>query len=206
MNEYKEKSRATFNAQATTYDTTTQGAHARRLYPQVLAALADVPEAGELLDVGCGTGALARLVLEQRPLSRVTGLDLAPNMVAQARANLQSFGERAQVVEGDSDHLPFRDESFDAAYCNDSFHHYPDPEKASFEMWRVLRPGGLLVVGDAALPAPARALMNAFIPYSSEGDVRMYSRREFERILGRWFSTVAWENAGNHACLVKARK
>ena len=69
MNEYKEKSRATFNAQATTYDTTMQGAHARRLYPQVVAALADVPEAGELLDVGCGTGALARLVLEQRPLS-----------------------------------------------------------------------------------------------------------------------------------------
>lgn len=206
MNRYKEKSRATFDAQATTYDTTMQGAHARRLYPHVLAALAGLPDAAELLDLGCGTGALARLVLEQRPASRVTGLDLAPNMVARARTNLLSFGERARVVEGDSDRLPFRDESFDAAYCNDSFHHYPDPEKSAFELWRVLRPGGLLVVGDAALPAPARALMNAFIPFSSEGDVRMYSRREFERILGRWFSSVNWRNVGNHACLVEARK
>lgn len=206
MNKYKEKSRATFNAQATTYDVTAQGAHARRLYPHVLAALADVPAQGELLDLGCGTGALARLVLEDGPLRHVTGLDLAPNMVAQARANLRSFGERAQVIEGDSDRLPFHDESFDAAYCNDSFHHYPDPEKATFELWRVLRPDGLLVVGDAALPAPVRALMNAFIPFSNEGDVHLYSRREFERILGRWFSAVTWCNVGNHACLVEARK
>lgn len=206
MNKYKEKSRATFDAQATTYDATMQGAHARRLYPHVLAALADVPTQGELLDLGCGTGALARLVLEDGPQRRVTGLDLAPNMVAQARANLRSFGERANVMEGDSDRLPFRDESFDAAYCNDSFHHYPDPEKATFELWRVLRPGGLLVVGDAALPAPVRALMNAFIPFSSEGDVHLYSRRELERLLGRWFSFVNWRNVGDHACLVKARK
>lgn len=206
MNTYKEKSRATFNAQATTYDTTSQGAHARRLYPHVLAALADVPDAREVLDLGCGTGALARLVLEDGPQRRVTGLDLAPNMVARARVNLQSFGERARVMEGDSDRLPFHDESFDIAICNDSFHHYPDPEKATFELWRVLRPGGLLVVGDAALPAPVRALMNAFIPFSSEGDVHLYSRRELERLLGRWFAAVNWQNVGNHACLVKARK
>lgn len=205
MDQYKERSRKAFNAQAATYDRTDTGAHARRLYPHVLAALAGARE-GDLLDVGCGTGALARLVLEQGPMCRVTGLDLAPAMVEQARANLGGFGARMHVVEGDSDRLPFHEESFDAAYCNDSFHHYPDPEKAAFEVWRVLRPGGLFVVGDSALPAPARAIMNAFMRFSSEGDVRIYSKGEYERMLGRWFSSVTWRRVEGAACIVEARK
>ena len=48
--------------------------------------------------------------------------------------------------------------------ANDSFHHYPDPERAAFQAWRVLAPGGALVVGDAWQPAPARAIMNAWMP------------------------------------------
>ena len=148
----KERSRAAFDAQASTYDDGGKGEHARRLYPHASGALEGAR--GELLDIGCGTGALARLVLEQDSTRRVTGVDLSPNMAARARDALRPFGGRARIVEGDSDRLPFRDESFDAAYCNDSFHHYPDPEKAAFEAWRVLRPGALFVVGDCWLPAP----------------------------------------------------
>ncbi|HIY82435.1 MAG TPA: class I SAM-dependent methyltransferase [Candidatus Rubneribacter avistercoris] len=206
MDDRKQKSRIAFDAQAPTYDSAAQGAHARGLYPHVLTALARVPCGGELLDVGCGTGALARLVLKQDPTCRVTGLDLAPNMVAQARANLEGFADRVRLVEGDSDRLPFREESFDAAWCNDSFHHYPDPERVAFEVWRVLRPGGLFAMGDVALPAPARVIMNAAMPFSNEGDVRIYARGELERILGRWFSSVVWRRVGASACLVEAWK
>ena len=143
MDQLKEKSRKAFDAQAADYDRTEKGAHARRLYPHVLAALDGVRE-GELLDVGCGTGALARLVLEQGPKRRVTGVDLAPGMVAHARASLAAFGDRARIAEADSERLPFHEESFDAAYCNDSFHHYPDPGKAVFEIWRGPARGGRL--------------------------------------------------------------
>ena len=205
MDQLKEKSRKAFDAQAADYDRTEKGAHARRLYPHVLAALDGVRE-GELLDVGCGTGALARLVLEQGPKRRVTGVDLAPGMVAHARASLAAFGDRARIAEADSERLPFHEESFDAAYCNDTFHHYPDPGKAVFEIWRVMRPGGLLVVGDCTLPAPVRAVMNASLRFSSEGDVHIYSKGEYERILGRWFSSVAWRRVEGSACLVEARK
>ena len=59
MDDRKQKSRIAFDAQAPTYDSAAQGAHARGLYPHVLAALARIPRGGELLDVGCGTGALA---------------------------------------------------------------------------------------------------------------------------------------------------
>ena len=202
----RSRSRAAFDAQAATYDEGMQGEHARRLYPHVLTevtrAVAGNP-APRLLNLGCGTGALAALVLEGIPDARLSCVDLSPVMARVARGRL---GDRAEVRLCDAERLPFRDGSFDAAWCNDSFHHYPDPERAAFQAWRVLAPGGTLVVGDAWQPAPARAIMNAWMPRSREGDVRIYSEGEMRRILGTWFSDVAWRRVGSTACVVVARK
>lgn len=164
----RSRSRAAFDAQAPTYDTGTGGEHARRLYPHVLAEVARAVEGGpapRLLDLGCGTGALAELVLGEIPRARLSCVDLSPRMAEAARERL---GGRAEVLLCDAERLPFRDGSFDAAWCNDSFHHYPDPERTAFQAWRVLAPGGALVVGDAWQPAPARAIMNAWMPHSKE--------------------------------------
>lgn len=200
------RSRTAFDAQAATYDEGMQGEHARNLYPHVLAevtrAVAGDP-APRLLDLGCGTGALGELVLSRLPGARLTCVDLSPRMVEAARMRL---GDRADVLLCDVERLPFRDGSFDAAWCNDSFHHYPDPERAAFQAWRVLAPGGTFIIGDAWQPAPARAIMNAWMPYSREGDVRIYSEAELRRILGTWFSDVSWRRVGQTACIAVARK
>ena len=202
----RSRSRAAFDAQAPTYDIGREGEHARRLYPDVLAevrrAVAGRP-APRLLDLGCGTGALAALVLEGVPGARLSCVDLSPKMAEVARERL---GDRADVLLCDAERLPFRDGSFDAAWCNDSFHHYPDPERAAFQAWRVLAPGGTFIIGDAWQPAPARAIMNAWMPYSREGDVRTYSEAELRRILGTWFSDVSWRRVGSTACVAVARK
>ena len=202
----KDRSRTAFDAQASTYDEGMQGEHARRLYPhvveEVVRAVADIPTPC-LLDLGCGTGALAKLVLRQVPRARLTCVDLSSEMLAVAGERL---GATAKLVAADAEHLPFCDSSFDAVWCNDSFHHYPDPERAAFQVWRVLAPGGTLVIGDAWQPAPARAIMNAWMPYSREGDVRIYSERELKGILDRWFSEVSWRRIGATACIAVARK
>lgn len=106
----------------------------------------------------------------------------------------------------DAEALPFSEEFFNAVWCNDSFHHYPDPKRAAFEAWRVLKPGGSLIIGDVWQPAPARALMNAWMPYSQEGDVRIYSENEMRTILGTWFDTVEWRKVNSTACICIARK
>lgn len=202
----KDRSRTAFDAQASTYDEGMQGEHARRLYPhvveEVVRAVADIPTPC-LLDLGCGTGALAELVLTQVPRARLTCVDLSSEMLGVAGERL---GATAKLVAADAERLPFCDSSFDAAWCNDSFHHYPDPERAAFQAWRVLAPGGTLVIGDAWQPAPARAIMNAWMPYSREGDVRIYSERELKGILDRWFSEVSWRRIGATACIAVARK
>ncbi len=202
----RSRSRTAFDAQAPTYDTGTEGEHARRLYQDVLAEVRRAVAgrlAPRLLDLGCGTGALAALVLEGVPGARLSCVDLSPRMTEVARERL---GDRADVLLCDAERLPFRDGSFDAAWCNDSFHHYPDPERAAFQVWRVLAPGGTFIIGDAWQPAPARAIMNAWMPYSREGDVRIYSEAELRRILGTWFSEVSWHRVGQTACVAVARK
>lgn len=200
------RSRAAFDAQAATYDTGMQGEHARKLYPCVLAEVARAALgnlAPRLLDLGCGTGALAELVLGEIPGAQLTCVDLSPRMVETARLRL---GDRADVLLADAERLPFHDSTFDVAWCNDSFHHYPDPERAVFQTWRVLVPGGTLVVGDVWQPALARALMNTWMPHSREGDVRIYSEAEMCGILGTWYSDVAWCRVGSTACVAVARK
>lgn len=202
----KARTRAAFDAQAATYDAGMEGEHARRLYPHVLgevrAAVAGLA-APRLLDLGCGTGALAERVLGVAPGAHLTCVDLSPRMAEAARARLAG---RAEVLLGDAERLPFHDAGFDAAWCNDSFHHYPDPERAAFQVWRVLAPGGALVIGDAWQPAPARAVMNAWLPRSREGDVRIYSEAELRDILGAWFAEVSWRRVGMTACVAVARK
>lgn len=203
---YRERSRAAFDAQAATFDTGTEGSHARSLYPHVAGEVERAvagARAPRLLDLGCGTGALAELVLGRVPGARVTCVDLSPRMAEAARSRL---GGGAEVLLGSAERLPFRDGAFDAAWCNDSFHHYPDPERAAFQAWRVLAPGGALVVGDVWQPAPARAVMNAWLPHSCEGDVRIYSERELRAILGTWFAAVSWRRVGTTACVAVARK
>lgn len=202
----KARSKAAFDEQAPIYDEGMQGDHARALYPCILEearrAMKGTP-VPSVLDVGCGTGMLSERLLGAFPSCRLTGVDLSPAMVERARARLAG---RAEIREADAERLPFHDGVFDLVVCNDSFHHYPDPDRAAFQMWRVLRKGGALVLGDVWQPAPARAVMNAWMPFSHEGDVRIYSEAELRAILGTWFQRVRWSRIGLTGCLAVASK
>lgn len=202
----KARSKAAFGEQAPIYDEGMQGDHARALCPCIIEearrAMEGIP-VPSVLDVGCGTGMLSERLLSAFPSCRLTGVDLSPAMVERARARLAG---RAEVREADAERLPFHDGAFDLVVCNDSFHHYPDPDRAAFQMWRVLRKGGALVLGDVWQPVPARAVMNAWMPFSHEGDVRIYSETELRAILGTWFQRVRWSRIGLTGCLVVASK
>ena len=115
----------------------------------------------------------------------------------------QRLGDRAALVQGDSEHLPFPDGSFDMVYCCDSFHHYPDPAAVLAEVGRVLVPGGVFLLGAIWLPLPGRLLMNPFLRWSREGDVKIYSRREIKTLMGLEFRQVTWRRAGSRAFVAR---
>jgi len=103
-----------------------------------------------VLDIGCGTGRFAGRALAHLPNAQVWGLDLSNGMLRHAEARSHDYGGRLHIVQGDSERLPFGDNSFDVVTCSHSFHHYPHQDKVLAEMHRVLRPDGrlLLIDGD----------------------------------------------------------
>ena len=99
------------------------------------------------LDVGTGAGALA---LALAPIVReVVGVDRVPELLALARERAPA---NVTFVEGDAEHLPFDDGSFDLAGTQRTLHHVPRPELVLAELVRVTRPGGRLLVVDQIAP------------------------------------------------------
>ena len=103
-----------------------------------------------ILDIGCGTGQFAARALNHLPDAQLWGIDLSGGMLQRAAKRQDDFGGRLHLVCGDSQRLPFADDSFDAVTCSHSFHHYPRQDRVLCEMHRVLRPDGklLLIDGD----------------------------------------------------------
>jgi trans-aconitate 2-methyltransferase len=94
-----------------------------------------------VLDAGCGSGRVTKLLLEQLPEGRVIGVDSSKEMVEHARTAL---GDRATVIHEDLTELRL-DEAVDAVFSNAVFHWVPDHEALFERMFEALRPGGLLV-------------------------------------------------------------
>lgn len=101
-----------------------------------------------LLDIGCGTGQFAVTALQRFPALQVFGLDLSAKMLDQGKGRYAAFTDRLHVVRGDSERLPFADNTFDVVTCCHSFHHYPRQSAAVTEMFRVLKPNGRLMILD----------------------------------------------------------
>jgi ubiquinone/menaquinone biosynthesis C-methylase UbiE len=111
----------------------------RSIYLSVLGQLGERER--EVLDVGCGSGVLAKKLVRRG--KQVVGVDLSPAMIRRARARRLAT---ATFVEGDAESLAFPDASFDAVVNLISIHHYPHPSLALAEFKRVLRPGGRAVI------------------------------------------------------------
>jgi ubiquinone/menaquinone biosynthesis C-methylase UbiE len=112
---------------------------------------------GDVLEVAVGTG----LNLDSYPQDvRLSGIDLSPEMLAHARRRAEAGGRKVDLKVGDAHRLEFPDASFDTVVCTFSLCAIPDVRVAVAEMWRVLRPGGLLLLADhvVSTSAPVRAL------------------------------------------------
>ena len=99
-----------------------------------------------VLDVACGTGNLA--IPAARTGATVTGVDIAPNSVEQARQNAKAEGLNVKFDEGDAEALPYEDASFDAVVTMFGAMFAPRPELVAAELKRVCRPGGVIAMAN----------------------------------------------------------
>jgi SAM-dependent methyltransferase len=103
-------------------------------------------EGRDVLEVGCGRGGGAAFVFERHRPRSLTGLDLARSAIERAQRDHARPGLR--FVQGDAEALPFGDASFDVVLNVESAHWYPDIGRFLAEVFRVLRPGGFLLLAD----------------------------------------------------------
>ena len=99
-----------------------------------------------VLDVACGTGNLA--IPAARAGAIVTGIDIAPNLVEQARERARSEGLDIRFEEGDAEELPYADASFDLVISMYGAMFAPRPERVAAELLRVCRPGGQIAMAN----------------------------------------------------------
>src|ERR1043166_9530790 len=100
----------------------------------------------KVLDVACGTDNHA--LPAARTGDTVTGVDIAPNLVEQARENAKAQDLNAQFDEGDAEALPYGDVSFDVVVTMFGAMFAPRPELVAAELKRVCRPGGMIAMAN----------------------------------------------------------
>ena len=156
--QYKDLTVKEFTKAAQVYETDYAGIYemCREDYPYIEKELLE-EDFKDLLDCGCGTGAMISLLYEKMPDKNYTGIDITPKMIETAKAkNL----ERVNWIVGDCENLPFMGNSFDVVICTNSFHHYPNPQKFFDSVFRVLKSGGRLILQDYTAPKGILWLMN----------------------------------------------
>lgn len=108
----------------------------------------DPPPGAAVLEVGFGPGRALEMLARSLPLGLVAGVDHSELMLARARRRLNGGrGDAALDLRlGDAGDLPFPDEQFDVVFAVNSFHQWPDKDRALAEMTGVLKPGGDLML------------------------------------------------------------
>ncbi len=184
--QYKQLSIKEFTQAAAIYESDHAGVYnmCKKDYPDVLAELEREPFEN-LLDCGCGTEPMLTLLHKKYPNKRYTGIDLTPKMIQVAKAKKM---KGVKLVVGDCEKLPFDDCSFDVVICCQSFHHYPNVQDFFNSVYRVLRPGGRLILRDMTMKtALVRWICNNIeLPLANrlakKGDVRIYGKKDIDRL------------------------
>ena len=169
----------------TTWMSGDYGYFAKYLLPGAMDFLKrlDVAPGTKMLDVACGAGQIA--IPAARAGVKVTGIDIAPNLIDQAQARARAEKLDVRFDEGDAEKLPYADASFDLVVSLIGAMFAPVPERVAAELVRVCRPGGRIVMANwtpeghvgqmfkilgAHVPTPA--LMAPPVKWGDEATVR----------------------------------
>jgi len=136
---------------------------------------------GRLIDVACGPGVVTAALAPNA--ASIVAFDATEQMLKTAKARCAKAGlSNVEFQSGDAESLPFADAQFDGAVTRAAVHHFADPQRAINEMFRVLRPGGTVVIADviSSEDADESRLHNAIERLRDPSHVRMLQASELD--------------------------
>ena len=110
---------------------------------RLLPSVADLDASQTVLDIGCGPGAAVRAASGH--VAKAVGVDRSEAMINIARRRSRRF-QNSDFLVGGAEELPFPDQSFDRVWTIHAFHHWEDRDQGLAESFRVLKPGGKLLI------------------------------------------------------------
>jgi ubiquinone/menaquinone biosynthesis C-methylase UbiE len=131
-----------------------------------------------VLDVGCGKGRFARVLVERYPRASMVGLDLAEAMLRHVPGGVSACA-------GSMTALPFPSGAFDCAYATESLEHAVDIEAAVSELCRVVRPGGRIVIIDKNAQHWGRLKTPEWEKWFERKELEKLLRRHCAKVLSR---------------------
>ena len=162
------------------YAQRTADSHASFLLPHIEPGM-------NLIDVGCGLGSITLGLAEAVAPGHVVGVDLNEDAIAKAQDTARERGiNNVTFRVGSCYELPFADATFDAAFAHMVLMHLDDPARATTEVWRVLKDGGVFGSGERA----------------EQGDVRGNTNPTIER---SWRIFMKWQQARGSDLSIGAR-
>jgi ubiquinone/menaquinone biosynthesis C-methylase UbiE len=138
----KQKEITFFDGHATDADYDVFTPQANKRLVDAFVRLSGLSPGARVADLGCGSGTFSSLLARAGYVC--TGLDISPKLIGLGRREHPGI----EFVEGDVEHLPFPDASFDGVLLGGVVHHIPDPALCAAEVFRVLRPDGRFVAFD----------------------------------------------------------
>lgn len=133
-----------------------------------------------ILDVATGTGDLAIAAAKAVPDATITGADIAREMLEEGKKKIsnQQLSPRIEMMQADSEHLPFGDAQYDAVMCAYGVRNFEHLEAGLAEMQRVMKPGGQLAILEFSQPRnfPIKQLYGFYFKYMLPLIGRMVSK------------------------------
>lgn len=139
--------------------------------------LAQVKPGDSVLEIGCATGSLTLAAKRQAgSAGQVYGIDIIPGMIEVSRKKAEQASLDITFQEGNIQDIPFEDEKFDVVMCSFMIFHMSEQvrNRGIREIFRVLKPGGSLMVLDLALPPQpvSRWIMKLFLGFMLKHDLK----------------------------------
>lgn len=169
-----------YNQRAKVYDRRWSGYLAKTL--SFVQSWAHPSPSETILDVACGTGELEKLLLQQNPQQKITGVDISEEMLKTAKQKLSAYPQVAWQTAEASD-LPFDNCSFDLVVCASSLHYFKDPIASLAEMKRVIKSDGRVIILDWSKDYWVWQVIDLALKVFDSAHHKTYTQKQFHHLL-----------------------